>query len=69
MTLFHTHKWKVVSTDYTPGVKSMNGARFENMSEKTFTGLISGTTHIYQKCEECGEIKQIDVVGKYEGAK
>ena len=62
MSIFHQHKWQRVSTDYTPPVKKFE---VDNISESLANKLLSGTTHIYMKCIKCGEIKQIDLVGKY----
>jgi len=62
MSLFHTHNWEVVSTDYT----APRGVKVNNASEEVFQQLFSGVTHIYQKCSSCGDIQQKDVIGKYQ---
>lgn len=54
MSIFHTHNWEVVSSDYAPGV---NDWYFED-------GVRFGVTHVYFKCTECGDIKQKDFTGK-----
>ena len=64
MALFHTHSWKVVSTDYTEPL-GFNEAFYSTGYVKVQERLMSGTTHIYMKCETCGDIKQKDVVGKF----
>lgn len=61
----HQHKWKIVSTDYNPPytIQTQGGVDIpEDLMEKA----VMGTTHIYQKCEICGEIKQQDVIGRFE---
>lgn len=62
MSLFHEHKWKVASTDYTPGMHftEVEGAYLPDLQRATM-----GTTHVYSKCSECGLLKQQDFSGHF----
>ena len=61
INLFHTHKWEEVGKDYTPAGKNIfrTPLSYEDRTPP-------GTTHIYLKCVKCGDIKQRNVVGKYD---
>lgn len=62
-SMFHTHKWEILSTDYTPPVTRFKGV--ESMSEEFAHELFNGTTHVYMQCISCGELKQQDMTGKF----
>lgn len=61
MSLFHTHKWTIVSTHYTPPIIGL--VSYKGMFEAE---MLYGATHIYAKCEKCGEIKEQRVMGRYD---
>ena len=65
MPFFHTHHWKVVSTDYTEPNTSVKLDGRGEMVARLLRESLCGTTHIYSKCISCGEIKQQDVIGKF----
>lgn len=62
MMWFCNHKWVEVSRDYTPPI---TGSIEGRLSVDVTKELIAGTTHVYLKCENCHDIKQKDLVGKY----
>jgi len=62
MSLFHKHSWKIVSTYYTPPALNFEA---KGVSQELAEQVLNGTTHIYQRCEECGDIKQKDFTGHF----
>lgn len=64
MSLFHKHVWKLVSTSFTPPMGKFSADKIPMSAFKTLT---QGVTHIYQKCERCGEIRERFVYGKFTG--
>lgn len=66
MALFHTHSWKVVSTDYTPPVSfSAHQIGVLKITGDFCDHYLMGTTHVYSKCCTCGKLKQQDFTGKF----
>ena len=56
------HKWEIVDTDYTEPVKNFSAAR---CSSEMVERAMSGITHIYMKCIKCGNVKEKEVLGKF----
>jgi hypothetical protein len=56
MRLFHQHQWKIESTHFTEPV---------HLYLPDYRRAIEGTTHIYYRCESCGEVREDSVFGKY----
>lgn len=71
MNLFHTHKWIEVGRDYVPPLSPDIYVRLGQMSIEDSRALRKsqlrgGTTYVFLKCSECGDIKQKDLAGNYD---
>lgn len=67
MSLFHTHRWVEVSRDFTPPLVM---PEYDTIGSSVSCKVLEsqqqgGTTHVYLKCSECGNIMQKDLAGNY----
>lgn len=62
--MFHIHKWKIDSFNFIPplAVKKLSNYHATPAERATF---LDGVTHVYMRCEKCGDIKEKEVLGKY----
>ena len=63
MRLFHRHKWEEISRHYTPGVKLSNINNLNDDTADVLERIIFGFTVIELKCNECGELNHVIVIG------
>lgn len=60
--MFHTHDYKTMSQFFTEpyqGKWEVTGMSVESMEK-----ILFGFTTIVQQCEDCGELKTTEIIGK-----
>lgn len=58
-----SHKWKVESANYSPPYEG--GFKAKSVSPETVQAILEGVTHVYMRCEKCGNLKETRVFGEY----
>lgn len=67
MEFIHRHKWQIVGTSFTEPAPFT----FQKLQAPTtevfdmMRRLAEGVTHVYLRCKECGDLKEIDFYGKF----
>lgn len=68
MRLFHSHRWVVESTHFTPPLEKYTIDNFRGYGpvlEKLFRRSHEGVTNVYMRCVVCGELKETSMYGEY----
>lgn len=66
--MFHRHLWKERERLTSPRLQITNVEKFQ-MSERMAERLLMGVTTIVLRCEHCGDLKSVEILGSsYAGA-
>lgn len=57
------HQWKIVGTDYHPGMG--RGGKIHDATEEIFQQAMLGATTVSLRCEHCGDVKARLITGKW----
>ena len=61
--MFHRHKWEEISRHYTPGVKVHNITNVNDDTADVLEKIIFGFTTVELKCNECGKLDHVIIIG------
>jgi len=61
--MFHRHKWEEISRHYTPGVQLQRVSNPYDETARVLEKIIFGFTVIELKCNECGELNHVILIG------
>jgi len=65
VSLFHVHKWVEVRRVFTP--PPLSGFEAKGLNSRELAQSLYGFTTIELRCEKCGDLKHIVVIGDQEG--
>lgn len=63
----HTHDWQEWSRVYVLPVTNLRSVQVGDDSD-TFLAVVSGFTSVELRCRTCGDLKNVRLLGKHEGA-